>query len=181
MTKTPAKESPSTRAWRSTDRPQAVRVGKYFLLSDFLYSETAVKKGIPNCPPLEGKEVEGLRGLCANILDPVAEKFGFLSITYGYSSPALHQAIYPYRKPGVHNCVGADGATLAAACDILVHSMADRPRELLHWIKDNCVYDRLILYPGSQIVCVAWSDKPRRHAKEWIFTESGTRSYINLE
>jgi hypothetical protein len=129
------------RVWRSPARPQNVRVGKHFMLSDFLYSETAVKKGIINFPPFDGMEVESLRGLCANILDPVVDRFGALSITYGYSSPELHKKIYAFRRPGVHNCVGAKGSTLAAAADILVHSMQDKPREVLMWIKGNCVYE----------------------------------------
>ncbi|MEH2467838.1 hypothetical protein [Nostoc sp.] len=35
------------RKWHPRTRPQDVRVGKYFVLSDFLYSQTAVTRGIP--------------------------------------------------------------------------------------------------------------------------------------
>lgn len=160
------------RKWRSSDRPQSVRVGKHFMLSDFLYSETAVIKGVPNCPPLDGKEVQGIKGLCIAILDPVVERFGALSITYGFSTPELHAQISAYRPLGVHNGVAAAGGTIAAAADILVHSMVHDPRGVLHWVQNNCVFDRLILYPNSERVCVAWSDKPRYHAKEWYFTDS---------
>jgi SWIM zinc finger len=164
--------APEDRKWRSVDQPQAVRVGKHFMLSDFLYSETAVTKGITNCPPLDGKEVQGIKGLCIAILDPVVERFGAVSITYGYSSPELHAQISAYRPLGVHNGVAAAGGTIAAAADILVHSMVADPRAVLHWVQSNCVFDRLILYPNSPRVCVAWSDKPRYHAKEWYFTDS---------
>jgi hypothetical protein len=175
-------QSPEGKKWRGDDRPQNVRVGKYFMLSDFLYSQTAVEKGIRNCPPLAGREIDSLYGLCAAILDPVVEQFGPLSITYGYSCPELHAAIYSGRSMplGLHNCHPPGGAMLGIAADILVHSMADRPREMLSWIVNNCVHDRLILYPGSNICCVAWSDRPRYHAKEWIFDTNNQRKYIDL-
>lgn len=179
--------TPQERRWRSDMRPQNVRLGKFFMLSDLLFSETAVTKGVANCPPLDGKEVRALRELTAHILDPVVEKFGAVSITYGYVSPELHAKIYgPKDALGLHNCVPvkAKGATLAAAADILVHSAADwrqdEPRLVLNWIRDNCEYDRLILYPGSAIVCTAWADKPRFECKEWIFPDSfGKALYVN--
>jgi hypothetical protein len=171
----------SNRVWRNGDRPQNVRVGKHFMLSDFLYSETAVEKGIANFPPFDGMEVESLRGLCTNILDPVVEQFGALSITYGYSAPELHRRIYGSRPLGIHNCVAPGQSTLGAAADILVHSMQDKPREVLLWIKATCVYDRLILYPGSSIVCTAWANRPRRHAKEWVYLPNESKpQYIDL-
>jgi hypothetical protein len=171
----------TNRVWRNGDRPQNVRVGKHFMLSDFLYSETAVEKGIINFPPFDGMEVESLRGLCAAILDPVVEQFGALSITYGYSCPELHRRIYPNRPLGIHNCVAPGASTHGAAADILVHSMQDKPREVLLWIKATCAYDRLILYPGSSIVCTAWANRPRRHAKEWVYLPNESKpQYIDL-
>ena len=170
------------RVWRPKLRPQDIRVGKYFMLSDFLFSEAAATKGVPNCPPLEGMEVESIRHLCDRILDPVVEEFGPISLTYGYVSPELQKKTYPAFKPTVHNCKPAAGALLGAAADILVHKMVDDPRSVLYWIKANCEFDRLILFPGSSIVCVAWSDKPRSHAKEWIYPAPGEKAkYVNLK
>ena len=170
------------RVWRKHPRPQNIRVGKYFMLSDFLYSEQAVMKGIPNCPPLVdgGKEIESIKGLCKAILDPVVDEFGCISITFGYTSPALAAKIN--FTPYLHNCcpVKAKRATIAAACDILVHSRADDPRSVLHWIRDSQMeYDRLILYPDSSIVCIAWADRPRYDAMEWAMLD-GKKQYVEL-
>lgn len=161
------------------------------MLSDFLYSAKAVIVGIPNCPPLDGPEIEALKGLAEHILDPVVDKFGPLSITYGYTCPELHAKLYGANsRHGVHDCVPAKakGAELAAAADILVHKMIDltkdEPREVLFWIKDNCEFDRLILYPGSEIICTAWADKPRFDCKEWIYPDvSGFEKavYVNAK
>lgn len=170
------------RKWRPDNRPQNVRVGKYFMLSDFLYSETAIQRGIPNCPDLNGREVQGIRKLCEHILDPVVEKFGPLSITYGYVSPELQAATYGSMNFPLHNGVPGKGrgAQLAAAADILVHSQAETPRVVLNWMRDRCTYDRLILYPGSSIICTAWTDRPRFECKEWIFPDSFSKAmYVN--
>lgn len=177
--------------WNGNNRPQDIRIGKYFMLSDFLYSAKAAIVGIPNCPPLDGIEVQALRGLAEHVLDPVVDKFGPLSITYGYTCPELHAKLYGANsRHGVHDCVPAKakGAELAAAADILVHKMIDltkdEPREVLFWIKDNCEFDRLILYPGSEVICTAWADKPRFDCKEWIYPDvSGFEKavYVNAK
>jgi hypothetical protein len=171
----------NNRAWRSPDRPQNIRVGKYFMLSDFLYSETAVIKGISNCPPLAGREVESIKGLCAAILDPVVERFGAISITFGYVSPELQRAIPGRMRPSVHNICPAGKAVLGAAADFQAHNTEYSHKDILLWIAGSCTYDRLILYPGSTIVCVAWSDKPRSHCKQWIYPDQFSKAiYIDL-
>jgi hypothetical protein len=80
------------------------------MLSDFLYSEAAAKKGIANVPPtLDGMEVESIKKLCEHILDPVVDRFGAISITYGYVSPALQKATFPGSKPTIGWCLSWRG------------------------------------------------------------------------
>lgn len=163
--------------WRNpVGRPQNIRVGKHFMLSDFLYSETAMLRGIPNPPPPEtGPEIDGMRGLCQAILDPVVERFGPVSLTYAYVSPQLAQnlrmggPLHSYRLKG----------KVGGAADVVIHG-ADY-REAYEWVMDNCSYDRLIMFPGSEIICLGWTDKPRRHAKQWVISSSGDRRYIDYE
>lgn len=170
------------RKWRPNPRPQDIRVGKFFMLSDFLYSESAATIGIRNCPLLRGDEVDGMKGLCSHILDPVVKEFGPLSITFGYISPELDQYAGSNRPEisALHRFHPNQGG-IGGAADILVHSHPENPRPVLNWIRDNCVYDRLILFPGSPILCVAWTaNKPRYECKEWIFPESGgLAEYVN--
>ena len=168
------------RKWSSTLRPQDVQVGKHFMVSDFLYSQTAIMSGVPNCPPLDGAEVAGMRGLCKAILDPVVEQFGSLSITFAYCSPELWH--YWYGEKGstndLHTFRPRRGA-VGGAADILIHALQD-PRPALNWIRDNCTYDRLILYPGSRIICTAWTQiKPRFHCKEWVYVDNGKPQYLD--
>lgn len=161
------------RKWRPRKRPQDVRVGKYFVLSDFLYSQDATIQGIPNCPFLESPEVEGMRGLCREILDPVVDQFGPVSITFGYASPQLWQKWHGQNTElyGLHLFRPPQGG-IGGAADIVIHSHRRDPRPVLNWVRDNCVYDRLIIFPGSEILCLAWTEvKPRYECKEWVWAE----------
>lgn len=176
------------RRWHGNKiRPQDVRLGQYFLLSDFVYSESATRNGVANLPPsFDCPEVEGMRGLCQHVLDPLVNEFGPLSIAFGYISDKLWefwngpQTSPPRRlhtfRPPQGGCGGA--------VDVLVHSRPnpEQAREILWWIKDNCSgVDRVILYPGSAILCVAWcAVSPRYHFKEWVFYKGAKgASYIN--
>lgn len=170
------------RKWRPRTRPQDVRVGRHFMLSDFLYSETAVERGIANCPSSwSGAEVKGLRGLCSHILDPVVDQFGPVSVTFGFCSLALWKYWYPSQKtPVALHLFRPPQGGIGGAADILIHSTPKDPRSVFNWIRANCVYDRLIIYPGSAIICVAWTEvSPRYHAKEWVLVESGPAQYVN--
>jgi hypothetical protein len=174
--------APTTgRKQRANLRPQDIQVGKHFVLSDFLYSQTAIVQGIPNCPrSLDGSEVAGMRGLCSAILDPVVEQFGPISITFAYCSPELWQHWYGDggSTNDLHTFLPRRGM-VGGAADILIHSLSDA-RTGLNWIRDNCVYDRLILYPNSRIICTAWVQmKPRYHCKEWVQVEGGKSQYLD--
>lgn len=80
------------RKWHPRTRPQDIRVGKYFVL----YSQTAITRGIPNCPSSwTGIEVRGIKGLCQHILDPVVDEFGPVSVTFGFCSLELWKHWYP--------------------------------------------------------------------------------------
>jgi len=165
-----------TRKWRPKTRPQDVKVGKYFRLSDFLYSETAVSLGVSNLPPsYDCPEIEGMKNLCTNILDPIVEHFGPVSITYGYVSPGLAKHI---RRASALHRYQPDRGIIGGAADIATYN-ADS-REVLRWVAANCEYDRLIAYPGSEIVCVAWTSRPRSHFKEWVYRDSGKPVYIDF-
>lgn len=170
------------RKWHTRTRPQDVRVGKYFMLSDFLYSQTAITKGIPNIPiGWSGAEVRGIQGLCENILDPVVDIFGPVSVTFGFCSLQLWKYWYPSKQnPVALHLFKPPQGGIGGAADILVHSHPKNPRPVFNWIRQNCKHDRLILYPGSTIICVAWTEiKPRSHAKEWVFADSGDVQYLN--
>jgi hypothetical protein len=169
--------------WHSRRRAQDVRVSKYFLLSDFLYSDDACRFGIKNYPMFElpyTPEIEGIKGLCNHILDPVVEEFGHTSITFAYCGTDLWRFWKGEKaklEGNLHTFRPAPGG-IGGAADICVHGQRD-PRVVANWIKYHCPYDRIILYPNSEILCVAWTERePRYEYKEWVLDDR-ERLYVN--
>jgi uncharacterized protein YcbK (DUF882 family) len=103
-----------------------------FTLSELTKSDTAIRRGINNNPSAE--QVEKLKSLCENILQPVRDHFGRVKITSGFRSEELCLAIgssarsqHAKAEAADFECPGVDYA------------------ELADWIHKNLPYDQLIL------------------------------------
>ena len=103
-----------------------------FSLSELTKSDTAIRKGINNNPNAE--QVEKLKALCENILQPIRDHFGRVKGTSGFRSEDLCLAIGSSRnsqhakaEAADFECIGVDNA------------------ELADWIHKNLPYDQLIL------------------------------------
>ena len=68
-----------------------MNLSRNFTLSELTKSDTAIRKGINNNPNAE--QIEKLKALCENILQPVRDHFGRVKITSGYRSVELCAAI----------------------------------------------------------------------------------------
>ena len=68
-----------------------MKLSQNFSLRELTKSQTAERKGIDNTPTEE--HLENLKLLCENILQPVRNEWGVVSVSSGYRSPALCQAI----------------------------------------------------------------------------------------
>jgi zinc D-Ala-D-Ala carboxypeptidase len=62
-----------------------------FSLLELTKSDTAIRKGIDNNPNAD--QIEKLKLLCENILQPVRDHFGRVKVTSGFRSVALCMAI----------------------------------------------------------------------------------------
>lgn len=62
-----------------------------FRLSEFTRSSAAAERGLPNAPSPE--EIEALRALCTDLLQPLRSWFGPIRVTSGYRSPAVNAAV----------------------------------------------------------------------------------------
>ena len=141
-----------------------------FTLSELIKSDTAIRKGINNNPNAE--QIEKLKALCENILQPVRDHFGRVKITSGFRSVELCMAIgssansqHAKAEAADFECVGVDNA------------------ELADWIKDNLPYDQLIVEyytPGEPnsgwIHCSYIPDQPRA-SYLWAYKSEGKTKY----
>ena len=115
-----------------------MNLSRNFTLSELIKSDTAIRRGINNNPNAE--QIEKLKALCENILQPVRDHFGRVKVTSGFRSPELCTAI--------GSSVNSQHAK-AEAADFEV--IGTDNAELADWIHKNLPYDQLILefYDGK--------------------------------
>ena len=68
-----------------------MQLSKYFTLQEMVQSDTAVKAKIDNTPTQA--HIDNLTRLCVEVLDPIREQFGVVTITSGYRCKALNLAV----------------------------------------------------------------------------------------
>jgi hypothetical protein len=61
-----------------------IRLSKLFFMRDFLYSEISQIEGIPNIPDDPELAILAGKSLCENVLEPIQEKLGRISIRSAY-------------------------------------------------------------------------------------------------
>lgn len=104
-----------------------------FTLKELTRSDTADRLDIDNTP--NDEQIESLRLLCENILQPVRDHFGKpVKINSGFRCPALNQATGGSATSD--HCKGQ-------ACDFEIDGVSNP--ELAQWIADNLKYTQLIL------------------------------------
>lgn len=104
-----------------------------FTLKELTRSDTADRLGIDNTP--DDEQIESLRLLCENILQPVRDHFGKpVKINSGFRCPALNQATGGSATSD--HCKGQ-------ACDFEIDGVSNP--DLAQWIADNLKYTQLIL------------------------------------
>ena len=147
-----------------------MNLSRNFTLSELIKSDTAIRKGINNNPNAE--QIEKLKGLCENILQPVRDHFGRVKVTSGFRSVDLCLAIgssansqHAKAEAADFEVIGTDNA------------------ELADWIKRELPYDQLILEyytPGEPnsgwIHCSYTEGMPRKQFLH-AFREEGKTKY----
>jgi hypothetical protein len=141
-----------------------------FSLLELTKSDTAIRKGIDNNPNAD--QVEKLKLLCENILQPVRDHFGRVKVTSGFRSPELCTAIgssvnsqHARAEAADFECPGVDNV------------------ELADWIHKTLPYDQLILEfytpgePNSGWIHCSWiADQPRA-SYLWAYKSEGKTKY----
>ena len=100
-----------------------------FTLQELIKSDTAIRLGIDNNP--NSDQVEKLKQLCENVLQPVRDHFGRVKVTSGFRTIELCKAIGSSEK-SQHakaeavdfECIGVDNADSALSTPIHSKSTA---------------------------------------------------------
>ena len=130
-----------------------MKLSQNFSLRELTKSQTAERKGISNEPSEE--HIENLKLLCINILQPIRNEFGIVSVSSGYRSPALCEAIgskitsqHARGQAADFECYGVDN------------------NKLFEWATKNLTFDQAILEfyngdPESGWIHMSYKDKNR--------------------
>ena len=115
-----------------------MKLSQNFSLKELTASQTADRHGISNQPTDE--HIENLKLLCENVLQPVRDEWGVVSVSSGYRSEILSEKIGSSRKS--QHCSGQ-------AADFECYGVDNR--ELFDWITQNLEFDQAILefYDGD--------------------------------
>jgi zinc D-Ala-D-Ala carboxypeptidase len=148
----------------------SMNLTRNFTLSELTKSDTAIRKGINNNPSAE--QIEKLKSLCENILQPVRDHFGRVKITSGFRSVELCMAIgssansqHAKAEAADFECPGVDNA------------------ELADWIKRELPYDQLILEfytpgePNSGWIHCSYTEGTPRASFLHAFRSEGKTKY----
>ncbi|GGD64722.1 DUF882 domain-containing protein [Erythrobacter arachoides] len=122
---------------------------KYFTFEELCRSQSATRFGINNRPSAQVRK--NLEALVENILDPLREHFGPVTVSSGYRSPTLNARIGG-AKTSQH--------VFGQAADISINGVADR--DVAIFIRDNLPFDQVILeFPPTGWVHVSYSTRLR--------------------
>ena len=146
-----------------------MNLSRNFTLQELIKSDTAIRLNIDNNP--NGDQIDKLKQLCENVLQPVRDQFGRVKVTSGFRSPELCRAI-----GSSENSQHAK----AEAADFEVIGVDNA--ELADWIYKNLDFDQLILEfytPGEPnsgwIHCSYTPDQPRKQFLHAYKSEGKTK------
>ncbi|MEP5761390.1 MAG: hypothetical protein ABJ327_19140 [Litoreibacter sp.] len=159
-----------------------VRLSKYFFMRDFLYSEISSFHRIPNVPTDPDLCIDVGRLFTTELLDPLHETFGAVTIRSGYRSPELNA----YGNENKLNCARNDypgechiwdrgtGDARIGGASIVIPWFADQYargrdwRDLAYWIHDHLPYSEQWYFPKLAAFNLTWEPNPRRTISSYI-------------
>jgi hypothetical protein len=140
--------------------------------------ETQRRLGLKNLP-LNPQTYNALYDLATQILDPVVDYFGAITLTYGFCSIELGRHITKRVAPRLDQHAGHERGRTGnlicdrggAACDFLVED--EDMREVADWVIANTPFDRLYFYGSDRPIHVSFSPSGVRQAFSMKESKSG--------
>lgn len=160
-----------------------IRLSNSFFMRDFLYSEIAVINGFQNLPDDPDLAVAAGTSLCTELLEPLQQRFGRLSIRSAYRSPqvngfgnerglncAANEKNYAGHIWDRRDAAGRMGAT---ACIVVNHFIPYYERTgdweaMAWWIHDQLPYHVLEFFPRYAAFNITWRQEPERQIYSMI-------------
>lgn len=155
--------------------------GRHLRFRDLIEAgETWRRLRVPNLPEQPGT-VAALQRLARDVLDPVADEFGPIEITYGFASRELTRhvpgRIDPSRDQHSGHELRPDGSPICArlgqAADFRVPGLCSGT--LAAWVAAKLPFDRLYYYGADRPVHVSVGPEEARVVVSMLLGPSGRR------
>ncbi len=179
-----AKKSPiSAMSFQRAEELGRVRLSRHFWMREFLHSEIATVYGMANYPDDPELAIAAGRQLCENILEPLHETFGGISIRSGYRSPEVNG----YGNVHDLNCASNErdrarhiwdqrdaAGNMGAMATIIVPWLLDNRHNtrsweaMAWWIHDHLPYSDMIFHAKLTAFNVSWREQPERRIHSYV-------------
>jgi hypothetical protein len=169
---------------RTLEKFGRVRLSKSFYMREFLHSEVAARFGLQNYPANPDLAIEAGRNLCQELLEPIQDALGRISIRSAYRSAAVNQPGNELSLSCARNEVNraahiwdqrdSEGRMGATAC-IVIPRFADFVefggdwRVLAWWIHDQLSYSSLVFFPRLAAINIQWREEPVRRIDSYVY------------
>lgn len=171
---------------KSLEELGRVQLSASFFMRDFLYSEISQIEGIPNIPENPDVAIETGRRLCTEVLEPIQQKFGRISIRSAYRSPAVNakgaenknqygcarnESNHSIHIWDIPNSEGHLGATACIVVNAFVpyYEKTNNWQALAWWVHDNVPnYSGMQFYPKLAAFNIGWHESPTKSIYSYI-------------
>lgn len=162
------------------------RLSSSFFMRDFLYSEISQIEGIPNIPEFPDVAIKAGSQLCENVLEPIQQKLGRISIRSGYRSTAINakgaenknqyncsrnEANYAHHIWDYADKNGNLGATACIVVNSFVgyYQNTGNWQALAWWVHDNVPgYSSMYFHPKLAAFNIRWCPEPEKKIQSYI-------------
>ncbi|WP_035872502.1 hypothetical protein [Cucumibacter marinus] len=160
-----------------------VRLSKSFFMRDMLYSEVGNFFGVPNIPDDPDLAIEAASRLCTELLEPLQDRFGRISIRSAFRSCEVNQLCNEKQlgcsrneanyAAHIYDRRDADGF-MGATASIVVNGFIDYYERTGHWqalawwIHDHLPPCNTYFFPKLAAFNIRWHERPGRTIKSYV-------------
>ena len=159
------------------------RLSDSFFMRDFLHSEIAVINSIPNIPDDPDLAIAAGTALCENLLEPLQQRFGRISLRSAYRAPAVNDfgnrnklncASNPANYAGhIWDRRDDQGRMGATACVVVNRFVPYYERTgdweaMAWWVHDHLPYSDMEFFPKLAAFNLRWREEPERSISSYI-------------
>jgi hypothetical protein len=168
---------------RALEELGRVRLSENFFMRDFLYSEIASFYGLSNIPDDPDLAIAAGTRLCEELLEPLREALGRISIRSAYRSPEVNRfgnarglncsrneasfANHIWDRRDARGDMGAM-ATVAVQSFIPYYQRTGDWEALAWWVHDHLPYSEMQFFPKFAAFNLGWHEAPQRTIYSYI-------------